>query len=47
MSEELAVHNIRVNSLVPGVIKTRFSGAVRNGTKYVFLCVFQNLIFFV
>lgn len=39
LAPELAHSNIRVNCVAPGVIKTRFSSAVRTKTHTVPLCV--------
>lgn len=48
LAPELAQSNIRVNCVAPGVIKTRFSNAVRRGkkhTQFLFTCFF--FIYFV
>ena len=39
LAPELAHSNIRVNCVAPGVIKTRFSTAVRRKKKHTFLFV--------
>lgn len=38
LAPELAQSNIRVNCVAPGVIKTKFSSAVRRKT-HIYLCI--------